>query len=141
MGLYYTVMAKFVSVLGIVLLALVALSLLWPRISPYPRPEPLTRLHNILVATPIGENAANVLGVSDEAQVVPLTPQTIVQSILDSVKTRVTDVLITHAVRGIMSRFSQLSPGEQTRILDAISQSMNASSSGISTVSGQMNTK
>lgn len=122
-------MAKFVSVFGIVILVAVVLSLLWPRISPYPRPEPLTRLHNILVATPVGGQAAQVLGVSDDATVVPLTPQGILQGVVDSVKVRVTDVVITHAVREIISRFSQLSPEEQTRILDAISQSMNASSS------------
>jgi hypothetical protein len=130
-------MVKFVSVMGVILFVAVLLSLLWPRISPYPRPEPLTRLRSILVAIPQGQKVANVLGVSDESQVTPLTPQKIMQGIVDSVKARITDVVITHAVREIMSRFSQLSPGEQTRILDAISQSLNASPSGESvTASG-----
>jgi hypothetical protein len=129
------IMVKFVSVIGIVLVVAAALSLLWPRISPYPRPEPLTRLHNILVATPLGEHAAAVLGVSDEAHVVPITPQGFIQGVVNTLEERLTDVVITHAVREIMARFSQLSPEEQTRILDAISQSMNASSSATSSSS------
>jgi hypothetical protein len=128
-------MAKFVSVVGIVLLVSVVLSLLWPRISPYPRPEPLTRLHDILLATSAGKQAAEVLGVSDEARAVPLTPQNIVEDIVHTARSRVTDVVITHAVREIIARFSRLSPSEQTRILDAISQSMNASSSAASSTS------
>ena len=125
---YYEVMVKFISVLGIVILLACAAALLWPRLTSNPRPEPLTRLHDLLVSTSVGSNAANVLGVSDEAQVVPLTPQRVMQQVGDGIKARVTDIIITNVVREIMSKFSQLPQNEQERILDAIGKSMNQTS-------------
>lgn len=118
-------MAKFIGVLGSVFLIASFVSLIWPRISPNARPKPLQQLHDMLLQTPVGQNAANVLGVSDDQTVLPLTPQSITKQIVDTIHTRVSDVIITHAVREITKRFKDLPTQDQEKVLDQFSKAVN----------------
>ena len=47
-------------------------SLLWPKVSAEPRPPVLSKVREMVVSTDIGKNAAQVLGVTDEANTVPV---------------------------------------------------------------------
>lgn len=126
-------MVKFVSVFGITLLLLMLVTLMWPRFFDVPRPGPLASLNAFLRNTPVGQNTANVLGVSTEDSVQKLTPQSIVASVVTTAEQRALDVAITHIVREITRRFRDLPKEHQKRILEAIGDSISASSSGSDT--------
>lgn len=128
-------MAKFVSVFGIALIALVLVTLLWPRFSDAPRPQPLARLNEIIRGTPAGQNAAAVLGVSTDENVQKLTPQVIIGSIVTAAENRALDIVITNVVRTITQRFRDLPQEHQKRILEAIGQSLDAVTSSTSATS------
>lgn len=117
-------MVKFLSVLGSVLVVLSFATLMWPRFSPNPRPEPLQKLHDMLLTTTLGKNAANVLGVADDHTVIPLTPQSISQQVITSIRTRVSDVVITHAVREITKRFRDLPIQDQAKVLEEFTKAV-----------------
>jgi hypothetical protein len=115
-------MVKFLTVLGIGFVVISLAALLWPRFSPNPRPSALEKLHAFLLSTPAGQNAANVLGVSDDATVLPLTPSSISQQITDSVHSRISSVIITNFVRIISSRFKDLPIQDQEKVLNEFSK-------------------
>ncbi len=117
-------MAKFLGVFGGALLVCCFVALIWPRFSPSPRPKPLQQLHDFLLTTPVGQNAANVLGVSDDQTVLPLTPQSISQQIINNIHTRVSDVVITHAVREISKRFRDLPIQDQEKVIEQFTKAV-----------------
>lgn len=55
-------------------------SLVWPKVSSQPRPAALTKVRDIVVETEVGRNVANVLGVTDETNVTPVSVGTLVAS-------------------------------------------------------------
>jgi hypothetical protein len=117
-------MGKFTIVLLAACLFVGGLALLWPRFFDTPRPEPLGQINLIIRGTPQGQHMANVLGVSDEASVVKLSPAALVERGVTDTRNRVTDVLITHASRIIIERFSTLPDDQQQRILEALSSAL-----------------
>jgi hypothetical protein len=120
-------MAKFVSVFGIAVLVLLLATLLWPRFSDTPRPQPLARLNSIIRGTPAGQNVAAVLGVSTEDTVQKITLQSIVGSIVTTAENRAIDIAVAQIVREISNRFRNLPQEHQQRILEAIGNSLNTS--------------
>jgi hypothetical protein len=117
-------MLKFIGVLGVLFVIASCITLVWPGINPNPRPEPLARLHEMLMKTSLGQHAANVLGVSDEHPLTPLTAHSIGQEILRSFQARVSNVVITHAIREIAKRFKDLPVEEQQRVLEEFSSAI-----------------
>lgn len=113
-------MKKFVSVVGIGIIVVSLLSLLWPRITNQPRPEFLSRYRSFLLATSVGQQAATVLGVSNEASVAPFSLTTASDSVRTVVKQRVNDVILTHAIREISKRFKELPAENQSKVLEAL---------------------
>lgn len=47
-------------------------SLVWPKLTSQPRPQPLTQVREVVIQTPLGAQVANVLGVTDEVNVTPV---------------------------------------------------------------------
>ncbi len=96
------------------------LSLAWHRLTPTPRPMILTAIRSSFLKTPLGLELSNVLGVSDETQNAPLDPAEIVKNArektLESINQRFSFVLTTQAIRGLLSRFDELSE-EQKSVL------------------------
>lgn len=117
-------MGKFTIVLLAACLFVAGLALLWPRFFDTPRPEPLGQINLIIRGTPQGQHMAQVLGVSDETSVIKLSPQALVERGVMETRNRVTDVLITHASRIIIEKFSTLPDPQQQRILEALSSAL-----------------
>ncbi len=117
-------MIKFVSALLIAGAFVVGVSLMWPRLTSQPRPEVLTQVRDFIVQTPQGYEAANVLGVSDERNVEPfdirVTAQTIAYNIMNSLRERATDVVVTHAVRQLQKKYEELPPDQQAQLQQII---------------------
>lgn len=116
---------RFLMVLLFSFIVLSLLTLLWPRISPVPRPEPLGQLNSVLRRTQIGNNAASVLGVTSEASASPITVHGVWQGAVSGIQQKTTDLLITHLSRLIIDRFQTLSEEDQQRILEALTESLN----------------
>jgi hypothetical protein len=96
--------------------ALSIVSLAWPLVTTNPRPEPLTKVREIVIQTPLGAQAAQVLGVTDESGVSPVnmnefvTTQTsmVIQNVSKSAQNAVTTGVLTQ----LASKFNEL-PEEQ----------------------------
>ncbi len=80
-------------------------SLLWPRLTSVPRPQLLQQIHDFVIHTPMGTQAATVLGVADEANVEPLDGGAIVGGAMgalkDAVQKRAEAIIITQVTRQI----------------------------------------
>lgn len=117
-------MFKFVSALLVAGVTLVAVSLLWPRFTNLPRPEVLTRVREFVVQTPQGYEAANVLGVSDERNVEPfnvrIAAETMAYNVVNVLKKRATDVVVTQAVRQLQKKYEELPPEQQMQLQQII---------------------
>lgn len=123
-------MVKFLSVAGILAIVVISITMLWPRFSPFPRPLPLAKLHEIILKTQPGQQAANVLGVSDDATVSIISPQVILSQVSSAVRTRISNVVITHAVRAITKRFKDLPPQTQEKVLEELAKGLAESQQG-----------
>jgi hypothetical protein len=123
-------MVKFISVAGIAFFLIISITMLWPRFMTMPRPVPLARLYEIIVQTSPGQQAANVLGVSDDASVIVISPKEVVTQITSSVKTRISNVIITHAVREITKRFKDLPVKTQEKVLEELSKGISQAQQG-----------
>lgn len=109
-------------------------SLVWPKLTDKPRPAPLEQIHQMVIKTRLGEQAAQVLGVSDEQQPVePVNVTTftngIAQYAATTLEKRAQDVVITQALRQVVGQFDKLSPEQQGQIRAALCSPV-ASTSG-----------
>lgn len=122
-------MGKFTIVLLAVCLFVGGLSLLWPRFFDTPRPQPFDRINEVIRGTPQGQHMANVLGVSDESNIIKLSPNAIAERGVVEARNRLTDVIITHLSRIIAERFSTLPDAQQQKILESLSTALSGPSS------------
>jgi hypothetical protein len=113
-------------------------SLAWPRFTTSQRPKLLQDVHDIVLQTPIGARASDILGVSDEASVEPFNIGQVVYSLVDNVKAavgkRAQNVIVKNAVKQLEGQFDRLSPEEKTEIRQAICEPLESTQS--SSVSG-----
>jgi len=80
---------QFVAALLIAGSTLGVTSLVWPRVSTDPRPPALQYVRDFVVTTPLGLQAAQILGVSDERDLAPTDLGSVVASVAGSVVTSV----------------------------------------------------
>lgn len=121
-------MIRFFLVFFVVVLAIVGVSLSWSRFSTAPRPQVLEGVNTFVRSTAFGQQAANVLGVSNEQSVMALSPQNVKDSGIQMIKNYATDIVVTHAARLIISKFGSLPEEQQQKILEALSQSLSTNS-------------
>lgn len=82
-----------------------AASLLWPRFNEQPRPAALQYVRDYVVTTPLGSQAAHILGVSDERNVTPADLGTVVSSIAGDVATSVGDRTQQYIAKRVAEQF------------------------------------
>lgn len=81
----------------------------------------------MLRQTEFGQSTAQVLGVSNEQQVVRLSLQQVGESVMKQVATKTTDLFITHLSRLIIERFGELPQNQQQKILESLSTALSQS--------------
>ena len=92
-------------------------SLVWPKVTAQPRPKQLTKVREMVMQTQVGQNVAQVLGVTDEATVKPMSVSEFVQEQATAVVTNVADSA-QHAVTSqvliqLSKKFNELPHDEQ----------------------------
>ncbi len=92
-------------------------SLVWPKVTAQPRPKQLTQVREMVMQTQVGQNMAQVLGVTDEASVKPMSVGEFVQEQATAVVSNVADSA-QHAVTSqvlvqLAKKFNELPKEEQ----------------------------
>lgn len=83
-------------------------SFIWPKVTNQPRPDPLTQVREVVIKTSLGQQMANVLGVTDESDITPVNPGTFVAKQTNNAVTAVQK----SAQRAITSRVIQQLAGQ-----------------------------
>ncbi len=79
-------MLKFIFTLVAAGISVFGASLLWPRLTNQPRPPMLQEVHDTGLQTAAGQQAAQALGVSDEANITPLNGAEILAGAVGALK-------------------------------------------------------
>ncbi len=99
-------------------------SLLWPRLTDRPRPKLLQDVHDIVLKTPMGQEAAQVLGVSDEASVTPINfgqvTASAVSGVKEAVRARIQKIIVGNAVNQLSRQMNNLSDEQRSFVEEAI---------------------
>lgn len=107
---------QFILAIAVATTSLAGGSLLWPRLTTQERPKLLQEVHDIVIRTPVGQETAQVLGVSDEAHVEPINVGQAVGAAVNGIKTvvqnRVQTIIVGNAVNQLSAQFDRL-PKEQ----------------------------
>lgn len=116
--------ARFILALTIGVTALGSGSLMWPRLTDRPRPKALQSVHDLVLRTSVGQNAANVLGVTDEANVEPINIGSVVGGAVLGAKTavqnRLRTMIVGNAVNQLNRQFENLSDDQKTFVRQAL---------------------
>lgn len=98
-------------------------SLVWPRVTSAPRPQLLQQVRDTVVKTPVGANAAAVLGVTDEANVQPINLGDIANNAWNGMKNaaqkRATTIVMSQVTAQLNSQYQKL-PKDQQETLKQI---------------------
>lgn len=98
-------------------------SLVWPRVTSAPRPQLLQQVHDSVIKTPIGSQAAQVLGVSDETKVEPVNLSNVAGSIGNSIKSavqkRAQTIIMAQVTQQLTNQYEKL-PQDQKNQLQQI---------------------
>lgn len=116
--------ARFILAVTVAFIALGSGSLMWPRLTDRPRPFLLQYIHDVVLRTPTGQQAANVLGVSDEANVERINLGQVAAGVVVSAKTavqnRIRTIVVGNAVNQLNRQFDHLSDDQKIVVRQAI---------------------
>ncbi len=97
-------------------------SLIWPRFTEQPRPPQLEKVREVVMQTPVGQQAATVLGVADSGSIEPINISslagTLTQQAGSAVTEKVAQEVTSRAVSQIISQIDKL-PEDQRQILQS----------------------
>lgn len=113
-------MFQFVMSAIIASITLSGASLLWPRLTTQPRPEFLNKVHDVVVSTGPGQQAATVLGVSDEAKAEPFSLKALQDGVTHAVTNRVQEVVMGNAVNELSRQFDTLPKDQKLQIQEVL---------------------
>ncbi len=115
---------KFIIVLSSTIVFVAGASLVWPKITGYPRPDLLTQVKNMVLGTDIGKQAAQTLGVEDEKTVVPLDVKavagTAISSAVADVQQKAADAVTREIIIQVVNKIETLAPDQKQIIKDLI---------------------
>ncbi len=97
-------------------------SIAWPLVTLSPMPPVLTNVRNVVIQTPLGQQASSVLGVSDPSQTKPINVSEFVASKASeafmATKESITKSATTSILTQLMTRYKEL-PEDQKRVVRA----------------------
>lgn len=99
-------------------------SLLWYKVTKSPRPQALTVVHDALLTTPWGKQAAHALGVTDESVIEPINVSSLAATIVSSVATnaekQVQNVVAHQVVTQISKQYDGLNAEQKKQLEELI---------------------
>jgi hypothetical protein len=130
--------ANFIIALTVAVTSLVTGSIAWPRLTTASRPQLLQSVHDVAIKTSIGQQAANVLGVSDETNIQPVNFGQVFNSVLDTAKNaaqkRMQTVIVGNAVNQLSSQFEKLPREQKEQIQQILCKPLDSTQSAVSGV-------
>lgn len=115
---------QFFLTLGVAVVTVGLGSLLWPKLTAMARPKTLTEVRNVVMQTPVGQQAAVILGVGDESTVTPINVSSVASSlvagVVSSVGQKAQETVTRQAVQQIMRQVDQLPASEKQQIQEAL---------------------
>lgn len=105
-------------------------SLVWPRLTNTPRPQLLQQVHDSVIKTPAGAQAAQVLGVSDDRTIQPINLGQVVGNIGNAIKTaaqkRAQTIITAQIVGQLSNGYEKLPKDQQQQLQEIICKSSNS---------------
>lgn len=102
-------------------------SLLWPKFSNRPRPEPLTKVREMVVETPLGREVASLLGVADESGVgsvdLTTTAASLAGSVASTVSQKAQETVVSGIVTQMLRQYETLPQPQKEKVQEAVCQS------------------
>ena len=99
-------------------------SLVWPRITSAPRPQLLQEVHDRVIQTAPGQQAAQVLGVADEQTVEPINISDIASNAVNSVKAaaekRAQTIIMAQISAQLTNQYEKLPEDQQLELQQII---------------------
>ncbi|MFH0749343.1 MAG: hypothetical protein V1917_00315 [Candidatus Gottesmanbacteria bacterium] len=101
-------------------------SLVWPKLTSKPIPEPLTKVREIVLQTDIGKQAAQTLGVSDTSLIEPINVSSVasevVSNVVSNASQKVQDAATKEIIIQVVKKIESLHPEQQEEIKKVICQ-------------------
>jgi hypothetical protein len=98
-------------------------SLVWPKVTRTPRPQLLQQVHDTVIKTPVGNQAASVLGVTDDKNVQPVNLGNLANNawngIKNAVQKRAQTIIMSQVTTQLMNQYEKL-PKDQQKTLQEI---------------------
>lgn len=109
-------------------------SLVWPRVTSQPRPQLLQEVHDAVIKTSTGEQAAQVLGVSTDQNVQPVNLGQIAGTIGNAIKSaaqkRAQTIITAQIVGQLSNGYDKLPKDQQTALQQIICKPASPSATG-----------
>jgi hypothetical protein len=113
---------KFIVSLVTALVVITGVSLVWPKLTHGPLPGPLSQVRDIVLTTDIGKQAAQTLGVQNEASATPVTIGTVagaaISSMAANVQEQAANAVTREIILQIVKKIETLAPDQQQVIHD-----------------------
>jgi hypothetical protein len=115
---------KFITALASAFVVVTGASLVWPKLTMQPRPEPLTQIRTMVVGTDIGNKIAETLGVADETAVIPINVGAVAGAAISSaaaeVQQKAADAVTREIIIQVINKIETLAPNQQEAIKEQI---------------------
>lgn len=123
----------FIIALVVAVVSLSGGSLVWPRLTTAPRPQLLQQVHDVVIKTQPGEQAANVLGVQDEASVKPISLGELANNAVNGIKSaaqkRAQTIIMSQVTQQLTTQYERLNADQKTQLQQIVCQPSEASPS------------
>lgn len=115
---------NFIITLLFSLVVIAGASIVWPKLTNQPRPESLSKIHQIVMGTPVGQPFANILGVSSDMKIEPLNVASaatdIASGLMGTVRERIAQLVVTQAVRQLVAQVDNLPPQQKVQVVELL---------------------
>ena len=92
-------------------------SLIWPKVTDAPRPQLLQQVHDSVIKTQVGSQAAQVLGVSDDGDVQPINLGQVAGNVINGIKStaqkRAATIIMAQVMGQITDKYENLPQDQQ----------------------------
>lgn len=118
---------KYLFAAGVSVGLVMITSLVWPKFTARPEPQPLERVRNAVLNTEVGEQAAQLLGAQSDKLGNPInlndTISSVAGAVSSSVEEHVQKIISEQIATQVVKQYQQLPVGEQTRVTEVICKS------------------